>query len=78
METRDPQAGEVLIALKAAGVNPLDTYIREGPFSASFPNQKPRAERKKKAASYRHTNMRGFSFVVLAMAFPPLRAQKGS
>lgn len=37
VETRDPEVGEVLIALKAAGVNPLDTYTREGSFSGSFP-----------------------------------------
>ncbi|PNU21306.1 NADPH:quinone reductase [Geothermobacter hydrogeniphilus] len=30
VETRQPQAGEILVKIAAAGVNPVDTYIRAG------------------------------------------------
>lgn len=30
VESRRPQAGQILVRIKAAGVNPVDTYIRKG------------------------------------------------
>ena len=30
VESRQPQAGQILVRIKAAGVNPVDTYIRKG------------------------------------------------
>ncbi len=36
-EPRPPRAGEVLVRLRAAGVNPVDTYVRSGQYAALPP-----------------------------------------
>src|SRR3954447_15300004 len=33
-----PQAGQVLVAVKAAGVNPADTYVRSGTYARKKPD----------------------------------------
>ena len=47
-ELSAPGAGEVLIAVRAAGVNPVDTYIRSGTY-AKLPDLPTRRARMRQA-----------------------------